>query len=222
MQPIVWRAVSPTFGPFCGSVTMRISQNAHAERYDSPIAPIAYLMLPVLLGSISRQATIHARSRFARCGPQAVSCHYGDELCQSLALYHRPTTILSCRATVLCQGSLQPAIIACTNKLGPHQTNASASIITSQSAQGRRGFLRAGGWFGTTVISRHRESPGRSRQGIAGCLTGPGMANRVRHASGCGPVAIMAHANEIAAKPRLKSTDQTFIFARMMTPQLSW
>jgi hypothetical protein len=77
----------------------------------------------------------------------------------------------------LAANSLQPAIITCTNQHRPHQTRASVSIITSQSAQGRRGFLRAGVWFGTTVISRHREGPGRSRQGDAGRLTGPGMAN---------------------------------------------
>jgi hypothetical protein len=90
--------------------------------------------------------------------------------------------------------------------------------MTSQSAQGRRerGFLEVGVWFGTTVISGHREGPGRSRQGFAGRLTGPGTADRARHASGCGPGAIMAHADESAAKAGLKSTDQTFILARMM------
>jgi hypothetical protein len=119
-------------------------------------------------------------------------------------------------------GCLQPAIITWTNKHRPHQTRASVSIITSQSVEDRRGFLGVGIWFGTTVISRHLEGPGRSHQGGAGHLTGPGMANRVRHASACGPARIMPHANEIAAKARLKSDDQTFIFAHMMVVQLSW
>ena len=59
--------------------------------------------------------------------------------------------------------------MTCINQHKPHQTTASTTITTSQSAQSRRGhgFLEVGGWFGTTVISRH---PRRSGAGPAQAL----------------------------------------------------